>query len=408
MRFLTLVVLAAVYGSASAHPTLDTRETSVTLPVVGKLDLSRLAGVVDADRARAAYLKSHTWGVHRKTNKRQALSVPATNTAVDFVMPMRVGEPATEYTLLLDSGSSVTWVDGSKGYNATKTSKKTGKSVGVTYGSGSFSGSLYTDKVDFGNGLVIDAQSLGVANKTSGFDGTFDGILGVGPVELTEGAVQGSSETIPTVLDNLFADKTIGVNALGMSFPPYGQEEAGSITFGGADSSHYTGELNYVPVTKADPASAYYGIDQSISYGSTSITAGTAGIVDSGTTLVLLATGLFEKYKAATNATLDSKTGLLKLPKDSYATLQPLDFNIGGKTYSLNGNAQTFPRSLNSALGGDNDSIYLIVGDLGMKGDGGFDFINGYAFMERFYTVFDNTNDRVGLASTKYTDAETN
>lgn len=46
-----------------------------------------------------------------------------------------------------------------------------------------------TDKVDFGNGLVIDAQSLGVANKTSGFDGTFDGILGVGPVELTEGNI---------------------------------------------------------------------------------------------------------------------------------------------------------------------------------------------------------------------------
>lgn len=34
--------------------------------------------------------------------------------------------------------------------------------------------------------------------------------------------------------------------------------------------------------------------------------------------------------------------------------------------------------------------------------------LDGYAFLERFYTVFDTTNDRFGIATTSYTDATTN
>ena len=48
---------------------------------------------------------------------------------------------------------------------------------------------LDLDKVDLGNGLVVNNQTIGVANTTSGFDGSFDGILGIGPVDLTEGTV---------------------------------------------------------------------------------------------------------------------------------------------------------------------------------------------------------------------------
>jgi hypothetical protein len=44
-------------------------------------------------------------------------------------------------------------------------------------------------------------------------------------------------------------------------------------------------------VTIAYPASDYWGIDQSISYGSTPILSTTAGIFDSGTTLILIASG---------------------------------------------------------------------------------------------------------------------
>ena len=72
----------------------------------------------------------------------------------------------------------------------------------------------------------------------------------------------------------------------------------------------------------------------------------------------------FNAYKQATGATLETKTGLLKLPKDKYDTLQPLKFTIGGVDYTLNKNAQIFPRSLNEPLGGDKDSVYLVVGDV--------------------------------------------
>jgi hypothetical protein len=74
----------------------------------------------------------------------------------------------------------------------------------------------------------------------------------------------------------------------------------------------------------------------------------------------------------------------------------------------LTPNAQIWPRSLNSAIGGSADKIYLIVGDIGSNSGSGLDFINGYGFLERFYSVYDTTNNRVGFATTPFTDANTN
>ena len=47
----------------------------------------------------------------------------------------------------------------------------------VTYGSGDFSGTEFTDTVTLGPGLTITGQSIGVASQSEGFDGV-DGILG--------------------------------------------------------------------------------------------------------------------------------------------------------------------------------------------------------------------------------------
>ena len=67
-----------------------------------------------------------------------------------------------------------------------------------------------------------------------------------------------------------------------------------------------------------------------------------------------------------------------------------------------------FQRALNTAIGGNANSIYLIVGDIGTRSGEGLDFINGQVFLERFYSVFDTTNSRVGFANTPFTNANTN
>ncbi|KAJ3871219.1 hypothetical protein F5051DRAFT_288252, partial [Lentinula edodes] len=93
---------------------------------------------------------------------------------------------------------------------------------------------------------------------------------------------------------------------------------------------------------------------------------------------------------------------LYKITTAQYNALENLVFTIGGTEFSLTPNAQIWPRSLNTDIGGSASSIYLVVADLGAIGTG-FDFINGYVFLERFYSVFDTTNSRVGFATTSFT-----
>lgn len=97
-------------------------------------------------------------------------SIDVTNAAVTYTTQVGVGDPANDYTLLIDTGSSNTWVGAGKKYVKTSTSKATNKSVQVSYGSGSFSGDEFTDTVTLAPELVITGQSIGVASEAQVID----------------------------------------------------------------------------------------------------------------------------------------------------------------------------------------------------------------------------------------------
>ena len=98
---------------------------------------------------------------------------------------------------------------------------------------------------------------------------------------------------LPTVSDNLSSQGKISSEIVGISFKPTASLSSGNgeLTFGGVDSSKYTGSITCMPITSVSPAKYYWGIDQSITYGSwgAAILGKTAGIVDTGTTLMLIA-----------------------------------------------------------------------------------------------------------------------
>ncbi|KAG1814155.1 aspartic proteinase [Suillus variegatus] len=397
---LTIIPLAL---SITASP-VEVVNSPITLPIARRLNVSDgTINLLQQDRDRMAALKDPTL-------KRSGRSTPATNVGNTYLVAVGVGSPPTTYNLIVDTGSSNTWVGAATEYAVTKTSINTGQPVSVGYGSGYFDGTEYTDTLTLGEGITIPHQSIGVAIDSSGFSGV-DGILGIGPVDLTAGTlVDEPSTTIPTVTDNLHSQGTIHREFVSISFEPTTSMEVtnGKLTFGGTIADGHVGPITYTPITKTNPASTFWGIDQSISYGSATILSSTAGIVDTGTTFIAIATDAFDKYMSATGSNPDPNTGLLLISSTQYNALKNLNFHIGSETYTLTPNAQLWPRALNTALGGSSNALYLVVTDIGTPSGEGFDFINGYTFLERFYSVYDVSHSRVGFAKTPYTDATTN
>ncbi|KAG1851513.1 aspartic peptidase domain-containing protein [Suillus tomentosus] len=394
---LALPALAFISLSASASPYPRTTSSPATLKLAVRINSYGIKNIAAADRARI--------------QARQAggsSSISAINNVMTYTADIGVGNPPTYYTVLVDTGSSNTWIGTTKAYEKTATSRDTGNTFSVGYGDGSsVSGEEYTDTVTLNADLVIDNQSIGVASQSSGM-GSLEGLIGLGPADLTQGTVSNTYE-VATVTDNLYKQRTISSEVLGVFFAPASSSNSsGELTFGGYDASKITGDVSYVPITTTSPASEYWGINQSIRYGSMPILDETAGIVDTGTTLIYIASDAFHKYQSATGATLNENVGLLQISSAQYEKLSSLYFAIGGVTYELTPNGQIWPRSLNTAVGGDANSIYLVIADTGSPSGSGLDFTNGYCFLERFYSVFDTSNARVGFATTQYTDATTN
>ncbi|PIL28664.1 transporter [Ganoderma sinense ZZ0214-1] len=405
---LTSALLLSLALSVSAGVT--THNTSpVTLALTKQFNLTGASKMLEIDQARAKALKTRSKASTSQARHAVPASFPLTNPVMYYSTPVGIGSPPKTYQLIVDTGSSNTWVGAQRSKSALpRSSKPTGDTVELEYGSSRFVGTEYKDTFHVGD-MPIANQGFGEALFTKGFNNLgADGILGMGPTGLTcDTLFPSTSKCVPTVTDSAFAQNVIDAREVGMSFVPAMTpgDTNGELTLGGTDPSKIDGALTYVPITTTSPASRYVGFEQAVAYGDADnvILTKTAGITDTGTSMVLLATDAFEQYKTQTGAVMDNKTGLLRVTPEQFGRMRSLVFTIGQTPFDFTPNAQAWPRQLNKAIGGSPDFVYLMVGDLGSKSGGGLDFINGMAFLERFYQVYDSTNNRVGFAPTYYT-----
>ncbi|KAG2073928.1 acid protease [Suillus decipiens] len=271
-------------------------------------------GTVDLlqhDKARVAALRDPSTRGHGG-------STPVTNNDSNYIAAVGVSNPPQPVNnLIVDTGSSNTLVGASTKYVVTGTSINTSQPVVIWYGSSFFAGAEYLDTVTLGCGLTITNQSIGVASTSSGFTGV-DGILGIGPVDLTEGTLMHlPTATIPTVTDNLYSQDTIPHDVVSVFFEPSSSraDTEGKLTFGGTGAPKYTDDIAYTPIIA---------------------------------TFILIVTDAFTKYQSATGATLDTAIGYLMVSSANYSALK----NLGSEFTAIHSsNASTLSDTANSRVG---------------------------------------------------------
>jgi len=378
LPFLQLVTLACLSLA------IPTGESFLTVPISKKAPFSKTAKeILLKDQLRWSNFAAAAVG-----------SAPATNLDDTYTVATKVGTQT--FNLIVDTGSSNTWVGSGTRYSPGSTSTNTGRSFAVTYGSGSVSGTEFTDTVTVG-GVTVTKQSIGDGTTSSGFTGV-DGIIGFGPVALTSGTVSGSS-TVPTFMDNLRSQGTITTEVLGVSFAPEsGSDTAdvnGELTLGGTDTSKFTGSVVFTPKSNTSPYNEFWGLSvSSMTVGSTTISGAANAIVDTGTTLVFIPTAAYNAFLTATGGRTDASSGLAIYTTKPTATFT---MNIGGVARTLTAAQYLIPQAQLAVFGLQTNRNYAWINDGGSVA-ANINFIIGQKFLENYYSVFDTTNSRIGFA----------
>uniref|UniRef100_A0A674JG33 pepsin A n=1 Tax=Terrapene triunguis TaxID=2587831 RepID=A0A674JG33_9SAUR len=166
-----------------------------------------------------------------------------------------IGTPAQDFSVLFDTGSSNLWVPSvycsspactnHNRFNPSDSStyEATSEKVSIQYGTGSMTGILGYDTVQVG-GIVDTNQIFGLSETEPGsflYYSPFDGILGLAFPSIA------SSGATP-VFDNMMNEGLVSQDLFSVYLSS--DDQSGSfVMFGGIDSSYYSGNLNWIPLS---------------------------------------------------------------------------------------------------------------------------------------------------------------
>uniref|UniRef100_A0A6J0U1J3 cathepsin E n=1 Tax=Pogona vitticeps TaxID=103695 RepID=A0A6J0U1J3_9SAUR len=317
---------------------------------------------------------------------------------VEYFGQISIGNPPQNFTVLFDTGSSNLWVPSvycaSKACAAhsrfhpsqSSTYTEVGTAFSIQYGTGSLTGIIGMDQVTV-EGLTIANQQFAESTSEPGstfLDSEFDGILGLAYPSL---AVDG----VTPVFDNMIAQNLVElpIFSVYLSRNP-DSSVGGELVFGGFDPSHFSGNLNWIPVTKQ----GYWQILlDNIQVGGTVefCAEGCQAIVDTGTSLI---TGPSEDIKQMQNLIgAQPVDGEYAVECNNLNVMPSVTFTINGIPYTLTPEAYT--------LADSSDGMQLCTSGfqgLDMQTTSGPLWILGDVFIGQYYSVFDRGNNRVGLA----------
>lgn len=315
--------------------------------------------------------------------------------------PIKIGKQT--FNVVFDTGSSNVWVPG-KGcslttcwfhprYDESKSStfEKDGRIFNVTYGSGPVAGVFNKETITVGDLEVAGAEFAEITKVSFGplniayAMGKFDGLLGLGFNSISE-------YNLPTPFELMVQEHLIPEPIFSFYLQADSSQD-GELTFGGIDTSKFTGEIAYTPLT----AQTYWKVGlTSLSFGGKVVGSGISAIIDSGTSLLVGPKDTVKAMAKKAGATsLLGKEFIIDCGKKD--SIPALDIELGGGVkLSLSGAAQVIEIS----SGGQTECLWGFMG-MDFPPSIGDAWILGDVFMREYYSVFDYGQKRVGFAPVK-------
>ncbi|XP_069495792.1 pepsin A-like [Ambystoma mexicanum] len=257
--------------------------------------------------------------------------------------------------------------------SSSSTFQSTSQSLSIGYGTGSMTGVLGYDTVQVGS-LTVTDQVFGLAYTEAAFFAQmqFDGILGVAFLSL-------ASDGATPVFDNMWSQGLLPQDLFSVYLSA--NEASGSVmTFGGYDTSYYSGTMNWIPLS----AEIYWQIivDSVTMNGNViACNGGCQAIVDTGMSLLAGPSSGIANIQSAIGASQNSN-GEFVVSCNSISSLPPIVFTINGVQYPVPASAYLNQNSCTSNFQ-DTSSGLLILGDV---------------FIREYYVVFNRAGNNIGLA----------
>lgn len=300
---------------------------------------------------------------------------------LQYYTTLEVGTPGQPSSLIIDTGSSYTWVpstnctcheSSTRFYsNQSSTFKSSGDMIVLNYGMGMVSGELFTDKLSLGS-LTINNQDLVLVYKDKDLDGlAASGLLGLAFNDLSDGK--------KTVIENLKDQNMIekAEFSIYMNNLYENSTRDSALIIGGIDSSYVGGEGITLDINKDF---GFWIINiQSSNIGDQSVNQERMGIVDTGTSFLYVPNDEFAMIFLELNKTkeflfdsdgyryFECNKSDIELMPDLWITVQSKSFKISSKNY----------------LYYENFTCYLFI----EENDSEF-WLMGQVFIREYYMLF--------------------
>ncbi|XP_072336090.1 pepsin A-like [Scyliorhinus torazame] len=346
------------------------------------------------------FLKNHPrnpyWKYAGLLNTQSLASEPLSNYMdMSYFGYISIGTPPQSFSVIFDTGSSNLWVasvycssPSCENHNKfaprqSSTYQATNQPLTIQYGSGSMTGVLGYDTVTVSN-IAVTRQEFGLSKTEPGnsfSNSEFDGILGLGYPSI-------ASSYVTPVFDNMMSENLLQQDLFAFYLSRESGESGSEVVFGGIDPYHYTGEINWVPVTQQ----GYWQISvDSITINGQAVACngGCQAIVDTGTSLLTGPSGDISSIQQAIGAT-EGYYGGYNINCNSLGSMPNVVFTINGIDYPLTPSQYTIQEQ-GSCMSGF-EGMYL-------PGSGGGLWILGDVFIGPYYSIFDRGNNRMGFAT---------